>query len=231
MYNCIVIDDECYAREALETSIEKVPFLHLLGSFDHPLPAMELLANKQVDIVFSDIQMPDLDGITFLKSLKQPPVFIFVTGIRQYAVESFELDVLDFIVKPFDFLRFLKAANKARAYLESTRSQIRSKDYLILKDRAAHTIVRFADIYAVQSNKDYVTVRTVEKAYLVWKTMSFMESNLVGDNFIRVHKSHLVNLDFVTSVTAVKILMKGNLGDIPIGTQYRDGLFRRMGID
>jgi DNA-binding LytR/AlgR family response regulator len=228
MYTCVIIDDELIAREALAEYIAKVPFLKLLGSYESPLELMGL--SEQPDIIFSDIRMPEMDGISFLKSLNTPPVFIFVTGNPEHAAESYDLEVLDFVVKPFDLTRFLKAVNKAKAFLDIKHKSTKSDQYLIVKDRNQHVVLDYADICYVKASKDYVIIETTEKAHTVWRTLSSLEAVLPRDRFQQVHKSHIVNLKFVKSIAAEKLILKGNLGEIPVGDQYKDELRRRFGI-
>lgn len=231
MISCIIVDDEPLARETLEVYVDKIPALKLLGSFEDPFEAMDLLGKEKVDLVFSDIQMPDISGISLLKSLANPPLFIFVTGNPEHAAQSFELDVLDYIVKPYDFDRFLKSVNKAQAVLDFRKSPAVNKAFLLIKDRSLNVIVRYDEIYYVEGNKDYVNIVTSEKTHSVSKTMSYMESVLPNDRFLRVHKSYIINLAFAKAVTAVVIKMKGNIKDIPIGMQYREDLYRNLGIN
>lgn len=231
MINCIVIDDEPLAKEKLVSYVNKVPDFELVGAFDHALPAMDVIRKGKIDLVFSDIQMPDITGISFLKTLKNPPLFVFVTGNPQYAVESYELDVLDYILKPFDFDRFMKSVNKVVAFMDSEISTVPNKDFFVFRERGTNVIVKYDEIFYVEGNKDYVNVVTGEKDYMVWKKMAQMEAELPKDLFTRVQKSYIINLSLVKEVSASLIKMKGNIKDIPVGATYRDELYRRLGID
>ncbi|MEC3878625.1 LytR/AlgR family response regulator transcription factor [Parapedobacter sp. 10938] len=229
MYNCIIIEDDGLAREALAAHIDRIPFLKLVGAYESPLALKG--ASDRIDLVFSDIHMPELDGISYLKSLINPPLFIFVTGNANYGAESYDLDVLDFVVKPFDFERIMKAANKAKAVLDLKHGATKSPDYLIVKDRSKYIIVPYNEICFIQAQKDYVTIETTEGTYTLWGMLGDVGKELPTDCFLRVHKSYIVNVEFVKSISAKKIVMKGNLREIPIGDTFKNELRRHFGID
>jgi len=228
--NCIIVDDEPLARTILEDCTKKTPQLNLLNTFDNAIKAWDFLKREKVDLVFSDIVMPDIDGISFLKNLKNPPLFIYVTGNPKHAVESFELDVIDYIIKPFDYGRFMKAVNKAEAFLNKKEKSIEDKDFLVVKDGYKNVILRFDDIFYIEGSREYVNIATIDKDYLIHKTMNTMESILPSEKFTRVQKSYIINLDYAREVTHNKIIMKGSIRDIPLGLQYRDNLYQRLGI-
>src|SRR5690606_7556871 len=155
--NCILIDDEPLAWETLEEYISKVPYLKLLDSFDDPLEAMAIINSQAVDLIFSDIQMPEMDGISFLKSLRNPPFIIFITGHPGFAVEGFELDILDYIIKPFSFERFLRSANKAQKAIGSNKKiEDLPIEYIPISDGHKTFLVRHKDIYCIQGQEDYL---------------------------------------------------------------------------
>jgi len=228
--NCILIDDEPLARETLEEYIVKVPYLNLLGSFDDPLEAMDIINRKSINLIFSDIQMPEIDGISFLKSLKNPPFIIFITAHSSFAVEGFELDVLDYIIKPFPFERFLKAANKAQKAVESSEKGLLKNEYLPINDGHKTFLVRFADIYYVQGWEDYIKIHTAEKIYIVKKTMKTIEQDLDSNAFVRVQKSYIVNIKYIKIVDAINITLTISDTLLPIGLQYRGGFYKKLGI-
>ncbi|SEB17096.1 LytR/AlgR family response regulator transcription factor [Pedobacter hartonius] len=228
--NCIVIDDERLARETLSGYIEKIPGLHLNGAFENALEATDLIGSGKIDIIFCDIQMPELDGVSFFKTLKNPPIFIFVTGHSAFAVESFELNVFDYILKPFSITRLLKTVNKIHAADDNKRNGIDKKS-LIIKDRSSNVIIPHGEIFFLKSDKDYIKVVTINKEYLVWKKISDMEDGLASTGqFLRVQKSYIVNLNFVKKITGNMIIMNGSIEVIPIGGQYREELYRYFGI-
>ncbi|TYR37424.1 response regulator transcription factor [Sphingobacterium phlebotomi] len=231
MINCIVIEDEPLAQEAIVSDIRKIHNVNILGVFDNALDALPAIQTGKVDLVFSDIQMPEIDGVSFLKSLKKPPMFVFVTGNPQYALESFELDVVDYIRKPFNLDRILKAVNKANALMESRKTNVPDRNFLIVKDRSSLIIVQYNEVYFIKSDKDYIKIFTAEKDYVMYKSLGEIEESLSSARqFLRVQKSHIVNLDFASSVEGSYIKMRGSIKDIPVGGQYRAELYRRLGV-
>jgi len=231
MIRCIIVDDEELAQEILVEQIDKIPDLELLGVYDSALDAMPIVRSGEVDLVFSDIQMPEISGVSFLKSLKKSPLFIFVTGDPNHAIESFELDVVDYILKPFGLDRLLKSVNKVRALLDSQNFNTPNRDFLIIKDRNSNIIMPYNEIYFIKSDGDYVTIATEEKNYVVCKRLTeIVEALNSAKQFFRVQKSYVINLDFAKTINGNIIKMRGNIGDIPIGGQYKAELYKRLGI-
>ncbi|MGO1787160.1 MAG: LytR/AlgR family response regulator transcription factor [Sphingobacterium sp.] len=231
MLNCIVIDDEDFARENIARDIQKISDLNLVGVFENAFEAMSLVESGEVDLVFCDIQMPELTGISFLKSLMKPPLFVFITGDPSYAVESFELNVIDYILKPYNLGRLIKSVTKARAYLASVNAPKEEKTFLIIKDRSSNIIMPYNEIHYIKSDRDYVDIFTLENKYTIWKRLSELVETLSGaKQFLRIQKSYIINLEYAKTIEGNHIKMKGNLPDIPIGGQYKPELFRRLGI-
>lgn len=228
MIRCILIDDEPFAREALDEYIQRIPNLNLMGSFEDPLEALEFMDENPVDLIFSDIQMPDMDGISFLRSLENPPQVIFVTGHPSFAVESFELDVLDYILKPYSLERLLKAVNKAKAVIKPAQ-EIATKDYLTVQEGYKTFLVQFGDICFIEGLHDYVKVVTNEKTYIVKQTMRSSEASLPS-NFIRIQKSYIVNLHYIESVSSCQVTLKAISEKLPIGLTYRDEFYKKVGV-
>ena len=231
MIKCIVIDDEELAQDILVSHLRKIPNVEVLGGYSNALDAMAIVKSNTVDLVFCDIRMPDLDGVTFLKSLKNPPLFVFVTGDPNYAIEGYQLNVLDYVLKPFGVERLIQTIEKAEAFLESERNNKSGLNFLIIKDRSNIIITPYNEVFYIKGDKDYVLIETLEKKYNVWKKLIDMEEALIGaKQFIRVHKSYIVNLDFAKRVEGNIIKMRGSLDDIPIGGQYKIELYKRLGI-
>ncbi|MFZ4261509.1 LytR/AlgR family response regulator transcription factor [Sphingobacterium sp. HJSM2_6] len=232
MIKCIVIDDEEPAQEILVAYLKKIPDVEILGVFVNAVEAMKTLNSNEANLVFCDIQLPDMSGITFLKSLWKPPLFVFVTGDPSYAIESYELNVLDYILKPFGIDRLVKTIEKARAIMNMERNKTADRDFLIIKDRSNIIISPFNEVYFIKGDKDYVIIETHDKKYNVWKKLIDMEETLSNaKQFVRVHKSYIVNLDFAKRLEGNVIKMRGSLPDIPIGGQYRAELFRKLGLN
>lgn len=231
MIKCIVIDDEQLAQEILVSHLEKIPDIEIVGVFNNAFDAMKVLRSNVINLVFCDIQMPDLDGVNFLKSLKNPPLFVFVTGDPSHAIEGYQLNVLDYILKPFGVDRLLQTIEKAQAYLNLEKGTKPELNFLIIKDRSNIIITPYDEVYSIKADKDYVWVETSEKTYHVWKKLMEMEESLINaKQFIRVHKSYIINLDYAKQVEGNIIKMKGSLDDVPIGGQYKAELFKRLGL-
>lgn len=231
MIKCIVIDQEQFAIDALLSCIEKIHDLEIIAVFTNAFDAMPIILAGKVDLVFCDIQMPDINGISFLKALKKPPLFIFVTRDPSFAVESYELEVLDYIMKPFTVERLLKAVNRARAFLESDKSALYDRNFLVVKDKSANVIVPYDEILFIKSDKDYLKISTEEKVYTVYMRISELEAALShAKQFVRIQKSYMVNLDYAKALEDNCIRMKGSSESIPIGGQYKAELYLRLGM-
>ncbi len=212
--NCIVIDDEPLARKGLKEYIADVDFLHLSGEFDNPLRAAELIKAGEKQLLFLDIQMPKITGIDFFKSLQNAPPVIFTTAYPEYALEGFEVNALDYLVKPFSFGRFLGAALKAKEYYEireKNQAEAVSADYFFVKADNKVVKILFDDVLYVEALQNYVTIHTREKKYMTYLTFKSVEEYLPAARFIKVHKSYIVAAAKVDSI-------EGN--DLRIGQQH-----------
>ena len=202
LIHCIVIDDEPLARAGLKEYIADIDFLHLAGEFGNPLAASHCLGNTTVDLIFLDIQMPKISGIEFMKSLPQPPAVIFTTAYPQYALESFEVNALDYLVKPVSFDRFLKACFRAKAWCElknnagkivpAATAGDNREDYFFIKSDNKIVKIAMDSILFVEAMQNYVTIHTAEKKYISYLTVKAVEEYLPADRFIKIHKSFIV---------------------------------------
>jgi len=225
----IIIEDEPLARKRLELLASKIGCIEVLNSFEDPLEAKDILITGQVDLMLSDIQMPEIDGVSFLKSLQEPPFVIFITGHREFASEGFELDVIDYILKPLlTQERLSKAIEKVQNAISLKREKPKN-EILKFKDGHKTIFINPADIHVVKAFGDYVKVVTENETHTVSSTLKEMEKKLSWFNFLRIHRSHIVNIDQIKSVDAVKVNLKTN-EKLEIGLQYRNSLFIRMGI-
>lgn len=229
--NCIIVDDEPLAIKVLEKYIKELPYLHLADKFHSAIKANEALQKQSVDLLFLDINMPKISGISLLKSLPNPPLVIFTTAYPEYAVEGFELEALDYLLKPFSFERFLKAVNKAVRQLEtaqklqaSDQSQI-SGNLVIKADRKLYPLP-FDSLLYLQAFGDYVKVFTKEKLYLPKETLQKLEKRLPGTQFIRVHRSYVVALEAIQYIEGNHLRI--NNQKIPIGQSYREQLLQHL---
>lgn len=228
---CLLIDNDLLSCEKLEGFVRKIPFLDLKGIFHSPLDAMDVLDNEAIDLIISDVQMPEMSGTSFLKALKHPPSVIFITANAEYAIEAFELDALDYILKPYTFERFFKAVNKARTNIVlNQHPYIFHKDFLTVKDRHRTLFIKFGDIYYVEGMGDYVKIITEERVIISLYTMKEMENLLPSAKFLRIQKSYIVNLDYVRSLESTKAVLKTTGIEIPIGLQYRSAVYEKFDI-
>lgn len=235
IFNCIIADDNMIERDLLSMFISKVPHLNVVAVCEDGLQAAAVIASQPVDIVFCDIDMPDLTGIGLLKSLKNPPTFVFVTSYKDYAVESFDLDVIDFMVKPVSFERVLKAVNKATEHVKLKASaslaadsleagDTATDDHFFIKENQGITRLKYADVIFVESMGDFSKIHTTHKqTHVVLSNLKSMEAQLPGNVFKRVHKQHIVNLNHIGTVTATDIHFL-NKEVIPVSGTYRQQL-------
>ena len=222
---CIIVDDERLARKLVHEYILKIPFLEEVGEFQNGTEALAFLKDNHVDVVFLDIQMPDLTGLEVIKSLKVKPHFILTTAYDQYALDGYELNVLDYLVKPFSFERFAQAVEKAKHLLEmenNVAAQIRAgeDDHFFVKSDYKHIKVKYADILYIEGMKEYVALRLKDNSRVVYlATMKVLEEEFRSKGFIRVHKSYIVSSRHIAAFSGHNI----EIGEskIPIGKNYR----------
>lgn len=211
---CVIIDDEPIARKGLKEYMQDASFLQLAGEFDNPLKAADLLAHEKIDLLFLDIQMPKMTGMEFLKTLAHPPMVIITTAYPQYAVEGFEWNAIDYLLKPFSFERFWKAVSKARSMQEVITQPLAATaepDYFFIKTDNKLVKVLYDDILFVEALQNYVAVYTTGKKYITYLTFHSIEAHLPASRFIKTHKSYIVAANKVESI-------EGN--DITIGTYH-----------
>lgn len=230
MISCIIIEEDPLFREELEAHTLKIPWLDVLAVFERSTLAIDMLNEGGIDLVLCDTQMSGINGLALIKYYPNS-LFIFITDHSDDAVECFELNVLDYILKPMHIDRLLKAISKSRIVIENKIAGSRQKDFFIVKDRSLNVIIGYNEIYYLKSDKDYTKIITAEKEYVTWKKISDIEKLLSHNRqFLRVQRSYIVNLDFARAVNANCIKMKTNVDDVPIGKHYRHALYSRLGI-
>jgi two-component system LytT family response regulator len=230
---CLVIDDEPPAREIIRRYIEQVPLLQFAGECANAVQAFALLQQQSVDLLFLDIRMPQLNGNDFLKTLKNPPKVIFTTAYPEYAVEGYELDVVDYLMKPIPFDRFLKAVNKAyqlnlnRHEPVSAQDEKRSESFVYFRSERKMVKVMLQDILYIESMKDYIKVFTTNGTIITKQSISSVEAMLPEKEFIRCHRSYIVSSRHIKSFTA-ELIEVHNL-EIPIGKLFRNEVMKVLG--
>jgi DNA-binding LytR/AlgR family response regulator len=221
MMTCIIVDDEPLAREVLEGYIKQSPVLQLVKKCSNALEAFDVLHTHSVDLMFLDIQMPAINGIDFLKSLRHPPAVIFTTAFANYAVTGFELEAVDYLLKPITRERFEKSIQRLlKTHIPDQPHPI--KDYTYFKVSGKLIKVCHADILYAQSVKDYISLKTKQCNFLIHMTMKFLEQSLPADQFVRVHRSYLINKAAITAVERQQVFVGKEL--IPVSESYRDNL-------
>lgn len=231
MISCLAIDDETPALDILEDNIRRVPFLHLVRKCKNAYTAMEALHEEHVDLLFLDIEMPGIGGLSFVKSLASKPMVIFITAYRNYAVEGFELDVLDYLVKPVAFERFLKAAHKALEYQASKQREGGPvyPDVLFVHTEYQLTKVDLAEVAYIEGWRNYIRIHFVSamvKPLLSKLSLKAIEEKLSPAKFTRVHKSFIVSLDKIDSIR--NDIIRIGSRDIPLGKSCREEFFKKI---
>ncbi len=229
-YTCLIVDDEPMARKLMEQYVVKVPYLQLVQSCASPLAAIEVLQQNAVDILFLDINMPEITGLTLLKVLQKKPLVVLTTAYSEYALEGYELDVADYLLKPITFERFLKSVEKLTARLQNPSPPTtpasptieRKEDilpYIFVKDGTKLVRVMMNEILYIEGLKDYVGICTKEKKIVTLQTMKALEAQLPESKFIRIHNSYIVAYDAIEAIEREKVQIGGAF--LPISESYR----------
>lgn len=237
---CIVIDDERLAREYLKKYISKIPQLMLVGEFNSALKATEFIKSGEVDLLFLDIQMPDITGIDFLRSLSYAPEVIFTTAYQEYALEGYNLSVVDYLLKPFSFDRFFQAVNKVvdklgnKVQADQSHMPIQAQTtfadtFLTIRADRKFYKINFADLKYIEGQKAYVTFHTEKKRITALASLKDLEDSLPEKKFIRIHKSYIVSIQEIQS-------LEGNLIEVfnvklPVGKIYKESVMKILGVE
>jgi len=222
---CMIIDDEPLACKGMEEYISEVKFLSLVNICDNAVKAYALLYSEKVDLIFLDIEMPKLTGIEFLRSLKNTPAVIFTTAYPDYALQGYELDVIDYLVKPVSFPRFLKAANKARDFLlgrNMGRENVIDKDHFFLKVNSKFEKIFYDEVLYVEAMQNYVAIHLPDKKMISYMTISHVEGQLPELLFMRVHKSYIVSLAKIQCIEGNTVII--NQKQIPVSRNLKESL-------
>ncbi|HBR12736.1 MAG TPA: DNA-binding response regulator [Chryseobacterium sp.] len=220
---CIVVDDEPLAVSLLGSYVEKIPFFELVFSTENPILALEYIQKNDADLIFLDIQMPELSGINFMKIVGDKMKYILTTAYAEYALEGYEHNVIDYLLKPISFDRFQKSALKAQERFPNETSQ---NSYFFIKSSGQQHKINFDEILYVESIKDYVSIKTENQEYIVLDTLKSLERQL-SDRFTRIHKSFIVNVDKIIRINPKTISLLSEI-EIPMGETYKSDFFLKL---
>ncbi|MGZ4098977.1 MAG: LytR/AlgR family response regulator transcription factor [Bacteroidia bacterium] len=219
MMRCLAIDDSSLALDLLEDYIGRVDYLHLVKRCQSALEAGEILRKENIDLIFLDIQMPDITGIDLLKSLSHKPKVIFTTAYPNYAIEGFNLSAIDYLLKPFSFERFKTATDKAFLQLKLENSQVKHENFIFIKSGYDTIKIRLQDIIYIEAQRDYIQIFTKEKKIMTLMSMKDILNMLPPDNFARIHRSFIVAIDKISGFSGKKVFVETK--EIPVGDIYR----------
>jgi len=223
MIRCLAIDDEPLALELLVDNISKVPFLQLIDSCDNVMDAMKVMQNQTIDLILLDIQMPGLTGLQFIESMTEKPMIILITAYKQYALESYNLDVTDYLVKPVSLDRFIKACNKAKQLFElkSTPKIAPKPEYIFVNADYSMVKITLTDIIYIEALKDYISfhLKSARHPVITRMPMKTIEEQLPATMFIRIHKSYIVSVSFITAIRKSSVFI--DLLELPLSDTYR----------
>ena len=229
MIKTIIVDDEPLALDILEAFVSKMPNLQLVAKCENAFEANEVLQNQKVDLMFLDIQMPQLNGVDFVKSLANPPCVVFTTAYPEFAVEGFELNAVDYLVKPVSMERFMKAVNKVAekvAAKQEVEEPASTDQFFFVKADKKLVKINFDDIVYIEGLKDYVIIKNETNRVITLQTMKSLEDKLPPQTFRRIHRSFIVNMNKIQALdgSVVEVMEKGQVKHLPIGKNYRDEL-------
>jgi|APEBP8051072266_1049373.scaffolds.fasta_scaffold06820_1 DNA-binding LytR/AlgR family response regulator len=225
--NCLIVDDEEISRKILERFVAQTDSLKLAGSCENAIDAVNILKTKDVDLIFLDIEMPEMTGIELIETLKVNPQIIFVTAKEDYAVEAFEHNVTDYLLKPLTYARFLKSVNKAQDNIKQHLSAV-SPGYIFIKVESRLLRLNLSDIDYVEAHGDYIQLHTKSGKHMIYSTMKHIEANLPREEFTRVHRSFIVRMDRIADITEHNLMIDKHI--IPIGAMYKNDLLKKLNI-
>ncbi|WP_016776047.1 LytR/AlgR family response regulator transcription factor [Anaerophaga thermohalophila] len=233
--NCIIIDDDKLSIKIIEEFVGRTEGLHLVGSFSSAVEAMNSLNQpdaEKVDLIFLDIEMPEMSGIEFLESLDIIPQVIIYSSQEKYALESYEYDVTDYLLKPVQFGRFIKAVNRARERYEKKESPVKESTEIFIKNNGSLVRIKYDDILWIEALENYVVLNTFSEKYTIHFTMKAIADKMPSDRFMRIHRSFIVNFSKIKVIEDNSVVIKIDSGTkvIPIGKSYRDKLMNDINL-
>ena len=231
MIKCIIVEDEALAQDVIQSHLQKVDRFELVGICNNALEAKEVMDKQEVDLIFLDIQLPGMTGLNFLRSLPNPPLVVVTTAYSEYAIESYEFNIIDYLLKPISFERFSKTVNKivhGRLFTQPAKEKDDSPgDHIFIKSNSKFFKVNFSEIIYVESMKDYLKIHTAEYKLVTHQTMNDMEKILSPKQFIRVHKSYMVAVAHIKAIYGNSVEMEN--ATIPIGINYKEKVMNFIG--
>ncbi len=231
--NCIVIDDDKLSRKVIEEFIKKTDFLEHVASFDNAVDAIKLFKEgNEIHLIFLDIEMPEMDGIEFIKTLKKPPQIVIISSKKDYALEAFEYDVTDYLLKPISYGRFFRAADKSYNMFTKGSAIPEDKNEIFIKKNSSLIRLKYQDILWVEALENYVIVNTFDDKFTIHFTMKSIEQKLPSNKFTRVHRSYIVNTSSINLIedNSIVIPIEGGTKSIPIGKSYKDKLMKDLNL-
>lgn len=226
---CLILDDEPIAREIIKAHVSKVTDWKVVGSCQRATDAYQILLNEKVDVIFLDIEMPETTGIDFLKSLKKPPLVVFTTAYQQYAVEGFNLNITDYLLKPVTIDRFLQAVEKVKLQLQSPMPEAKEAAHCFIKHEGKLVKIQFDDIEYIQAEKDFSSLYLRQEKLFVSMHLKMFEDLLPSHSFTRVHRSYIIPHGKVEAINGNTVQLNGV--EIPIGNSHKEALFKALKID
>lgn len=228
MINCIIVDDEEMSRATIELFVSQTDSLNLIGLCSSAVEAANFLKNQEIDLIFLDIEMPQMSGLELIKTLENSPKIILVTSKKDYAVEAFEYNVVDYLVKPVDYSRFLQAVNRVIAPGELIQNNSRQNDEIFIKSDSKIVKINFSSILYVEALADYAIIQLGKTRHIIHSTMKALEQKLPSNTFVRVHRSYIVNISKINSIEDMNIV----IGDanIPVGASYREKFMKKINM-
>jgi DNA-binding LytR/AlgR family response regulator len=233
MYNCLIVDDEPVAREIVQNYCNHLPFLKVLGCCGNALEAKSALQKQEIDILFLDINMPVLDGIAFLKTLTKPPLVIFTTAYKEYALNAFDLSACDYLLKPFSLDRFIIAVDKATERLDKKEAPVhkaaeKREDFFFIKSNGKIIKIQYDDMFFAEAQGNYIKIVSSDHITLVNMTFAGFEDLLPKNAFIRIHRSYIINKSKISHIEGNAVFIGKT--EIPIGSNYKERLIRFLGL-
>ena len=231
MIRCIIVEDETLAQNVIQSHLQRTPGFELVGICNNALEATETLNTHDVDLIFLDVQLPGMTGLNFLRTLQDPPLVVLTTAHAEYALESYEFNVIDYLLKPISFERFSKTVNKivdGKLFTQAAKEkQPWPHDHIFIKSSGKFFKVNFSEIIYVESMKDYLKIYTADYRLITHQTMNDMEKTLPAKQFMRVHKSYIVSLAHIRTIQANNI--EAGKASIPIGSNYKEKVMSLTG--